>query len=253
MKKSISIMLLCVLTCAFTAQAGTRLLPTQASGGHIYIVAVGVADYPGTINDLNFCDADARSIAQVYANSAHATARLVLNQRATINNILANIRDLFSKATDRDVIILFFSGHGQKGAFCAYDGNLKYERIYAIMKRSKAKTKCIFADACYAGKARTNTAQRQQSAKNIMLFLSSRTNETSLETPGLKHGLFAYYLEKAMRGEADSNHDRAISAVELFNYVSKNVADYARDRAGGHQQHPVMWGNFPKNMVVLRY
>ena len=121
MKKTISLMLLCVLTCALTAQAGTRLLPTQASGGHIYIVAVGVADYPGTINDLNFCDADARSIAQVYANSAHAT--------------------------ERDVIILFFSGHGQKGAFCAYDGNLKYERIYAIMKRSKAKTKCIFADA----------------------------------------------------------------------------------------------------------
>ncbi len=254
MKKVFSLMLLSVLTCVLSAQAGTCLYPDQTTkGGHTYILAVGVSDYPGTVNDLQFCDADARSIAQVYANRSNVTARLVVNQKATQQNILANMRELFSKATERDAIILFFSGHGQKGAFCAYDGNLKYNSIYSVMKQSRAKTKCIFADACYAGKARTNTAQRQQSAKNIILFLSSRTNETSLEMRGLHHGLFAYFLEKAMCGEADVNSDRAITAVELFNYVSKNVGDYARDRAGGHQQHPVMWGNFPKNMVLLRY
>ena len=162
------------------------------------------------------------------------------------------MKQLFSQASSQDAVILFFSGHGMPGAFCAYDGNLKYEKIYAVMKQSKAKTKCIIADACYAGKARTNRAQRVQSSKNIMLFLSSRTNETSLEIGSLKHGLFAYYLEKAMKGEADKNKDHIISAVELFNYVSKNVGEYARQNAN-HQQHPVMWGNFPKNMPVVRY
>ena len=252
MKKIISLMLLCVLAYTLNVQAGTCPLPSLEKGGHTYIVAVGVADYPGTVNDLSYCNADARTIAQVYAKNASATVRLIVNQNAKINNILGNMQQLFMQAKESDAIILFFSGHGMRGAFCAYDGNLEYKRIFAVMKRSKAKTKCIMADACYAGKARTNSAQRVQSAKNIMLFLSSRTNETSLEIPSLKHGLFAYYLEKAMRGAADVNRDHVISAVELFNYVSKHVGEYARNEAN-HQQHPVMWGNFPKSMPIIRY
>lgn len=253
MKKICSLVFLCVLTCTLTVQADTEPLPEQwEKGGRVYVVAVGVADYPGTVNDLSYCDADARSIASVYSNKSHATGHLIINQNATVNNILNKMQQLFSQAKESDAIVLFFSGHGRKGAFCAYDGDLKYQSVYAVMKKSKAKTKCILADACYAGKARTNSAQRVQSAKNIMLFLSSRTNETSLEIPALKHGLFAYYLEKAMKGQADVNNDGVISAVELFNYVSRNVGEYAR-REANHQQHPVMWGNFPKSLPVIRY
>ncbi len=252
MKKVFSIMLLCVLTCAMNVQAGTFPLPSQEKGGRTYILAVGVADYPGTVNDLSFCDADARTIAKVYVNKSGAVAKLLTNQQASVSNILSQMQQLFSKATSKDVIIFFFSGHGMQGGFCAYDQVLKYQQIYSVMKKSKAKTKCIMADACYAGKARTNTSQRVRSAKNIMLFLSSRTNETSLEIGSLKHGLFAYYLDKALRGNADVNRDRYVTAVELFNYVSKNVGQYA-SKNNNHQQHPVMWGNFPKNMIVVRY
>lgn len=246
-------MLLSVLTCTISVQAGTRLLPQQAAkGGRVFIVSVGIADYPGTSNDLSYCDADARTIAQVYASHSNVKAKLLLNSQATQSNILSAMQQLFSQATAQDVIILFYSGHGSPGAFYTYDGDLTYQRMYAIMKKSRAKTKCIFADACFAGSARTNRSQRQQTAKNVMLFLSSRTNETSLEIGSLRHGLFAYYLEKAMKGSADTNQDRIITAVELFNYVSKNVGQYAQ-RNHNHQQHPVMWGNFPKNMIIFRY
>ena len=80
-----------------------------------------------------------------------------------------------------------------------------------------------------------------------MLFLSSRTNETSLETP-YKNSLFTIFLERGLRGGADTNKDRRISARELYDFVHKGVIEVS-----GNKQHPVMWGKFDNNMTVINW
>ena len=79
-----------------------------------------------------------------------------------------------------------------------------------------------------------------------MLFLSSRSNESSLEIPSMKNGFFTTYLQRGLRGNADANRDRTITAKELFDFVSTNVIKISKEK-----QHPVMWGKFSDDMPVM--
>ena len=79
-----------------------------------------------------------------------------------------------------------------------------------------------------------------------MFFLSSRTNEQSQERRSWRNSLFTAYLERGLRGGADNNLDWTITARELFNFVSKGVAE-----ASQQKQHPVMWGKFDDDMPLM--
>ena len=176
---------------------------------------------------------------------------MLTNSNATKSAILSKLRSTFAKASENDIIVFFFSGHGSKGAFCAYDAQIPYSEIRQAMASSKAKNKMIFADACFSGKmrqGRKNTAEQSFNNYNIMLFLSSRGNETSIERRDMKNGFFTSCLQKGLRGGADANKDRTITARELFNYVSTTVKTLSSDK-----QHPVMWGKFSDNMTVMKW
>ena len=215
-----------------------------------YLVAVGVSDYPGTDKDLRLPANDAATVQYIYSKNSNAESVLLTNSNATKSAILSKLRSTFAKASENDIIVFFFSGHGSKGAFCAYDAQIPYSEIRQAMASSKAKNKMIFADACFSGKmrqGRKNTAAQSFNNYNIMLFLSSRGNETSIERRDMKNGFFTSCLQKGLRGGADANKDRTITARELFNYVSTNVKTLSSDK-----QHPVMRRKFSDNMTVLK-
>ena len=56
--------------------------------------------------------------------------------------------------------------------------------------------------------------------KSVMFFLAARSNEQALEISTMKNGLFTAYLQQGLRGSADVNRDRSITAKELYDYVS---------------------------------
>ena len=224
---------------------------TVSANAKIYLVAVGVSDYPGNNKDLRLPANDAATVRYVYSKNSNAESVLLTNSDATKSAVLSKLRSTFAKATDNDIIVFFFSGHGTKGAFCAYDAQIPYSEVRQAMASSKAKNKMIFADACFSGKmrqGRKNTAEQSFNNYNIMLFLSSRGNETSIERRDMKNGFFTSCLQKGLRGGADVNRDRVITAKELFSYVSRNVKLLSNDK-----QHPVMWGKFSDNMVVMKW
>ena len=218
----------------------------------VFLVSVGITDYPGNSMDLSLPAKDAQTITWLYSQNTNLQYCQLLNHEATRANIVSAMNRIFAQAGTNDIVVLFYSGHGYPGGFCAYDGNLSYNAIRKSMAKSKCKNKMIFADACFSGKIRTNgrTASNQElsAAKkaNVMLFLSSRSNEASIERRNMANGFFTTYLQKGLRGGADTNKDRIITAKELFNYVHKNVVNLSRGK-----QHPVMWGKFSDNMPVM--
>lgn len=228
------------------------LLGVQRAEAKIYLVAVGVSDYPGTANDLTLPANDAKTTAWLYSKNTKVKYSLLLNEQATQKRIKAAMKKVYGEAKANDIVVFFFSGHGYPGGFVAYDGMLDYSVVRDGMANNKCKNKMIFADACFAGKIRTNNNGHSSvsAAKkaNVMLFLSSRGNETSLEKPGMKNGFFTTYLVKGLRGGADKNRDRTITAKELFNYVHSGVIQLS-----GNRQHPVMWGKFANNMPVMKW
>ena len=233
-----------LLTLTFSANART------------YLVSVGIADYSGfptKINNLRLTTKDAQTIVDLYSKNTSVDYSILLNEKATKDRIVKAIKKVFNKASENDIVVFFFSGHGYPGGFCAYDGNIGYDEVRKAMSQSKSKNKMMFVDACRSGGMRVdnNNAQGAITAAknaNVMLFLSSRNNENSIERRDMQNGFFTTYLQKGLKGNADSNRNRVITAKELFNFVHDGVSQIS-----GGKQHPVMWGKFDDNMTVMKW
>lgn len=239
--------------CLTTLLLAFLLIPFIPASATVYLVSVGIADYPGTSNDLVLPAKDAKTITRLYSKNSGITYCQLLDDQATIANIISAIEQTFSSASANDIVVLFYSGHGYPGGFCAYDGNISYTKIKTAMAKNSSRNKMIFADACFSGKMRqtSRTSATTSSATkdfNVMLFLSSRDNETSIERPSMKNGFFTTYLINALRGHADTNRDRTITAKELFDHVHDGVIHLSNDK-----QHPVMYGKFSDNMPVMKW
>ncbi len=232
----------------------------SAGARNIYVVSVGICDYK-YINDLKKTETDATNMANLYRTHTK-NVKLLLGAQATHDNILSTLKSYFSTATDDDIVVFFFSGHGGKGGLCAYDTRstntmVTYAEVQQAIRSCKANNKQLFIDACYSGglrsekKSATSHLRKQSPLSNtegVMLFLSSRTDETSQENRWSDNGFFTQYLIKGMKGAADANKDRIITAKEIFTYVSKKVSERTQNK-----QNPVMWGKFNDNMHIMNW
>ena len=239
------------------------VLITLAAAGKTYVVAAGINDYPGVNMDLNLCANDAKSMKQIYMKHGDVEVALLLDAQATTENVSKTMTQLFSKATANDAIVFFYSGHGSTTGFRLYNAVLTHKNIIKLMSKSKAIRKMIFADACHSGGLRVATSSSASTTStssltnadisrynklNVLFFLSSRDAEVSFENNKMSNGFFTAYLERGLRGAADANKDRDITAKELFVYVSNGVQKLSKGK-----QHPVMWGKFDDNMSILRW
>jgi len=220
------------------------------SQGRIFAVVVGVSEYENPINNLKYCHKDAEEFYNLL--KPHTTTdrmKLLTDVGARHSNIVFYAQQLFRQAKPEDIVIFYFSGHGNNNRFITHDKSLYFKTLQKIFRECNADRKMIFADACYAGTLRQegNSSGRQNVGKNVMLFMSSRSNQMSIEYLNLQNGLFTYYLISGLKGEADANRDNYITAFELFNYVNPKVKQSTNEK-----QVPVMWGNFDKNMVILK-
>jgi uncharacterized caspase-like protein len=149
---------------------------------------------------------------------------------------------------------LYFSGHGTTGYFFAHDREIEFTSLQAIFKKTGAKRKLVFADACHSGALRTASGQPAATqthagvGDHVLLFLSSRSGQTSKESTALKNGAFTYFLIAGLKGGADANNDRVIAARELFDFVHPKVNEATKGT-----QNPVMWGKFDDTMVILNW
>lgn len=218
-----------------------------------YVVCIGIANYASPrISNLTVSEKDAKAMAALFKKGS-ANVITITGRHATKAAMLRAIAGQCSRARTGDRLIIYYSGHGFPGGFCPYDmtsisDGLTYAEVLKLMKASRASTKMIFADACSSGSIRAPEASSRPRAGDIMMFLSSRGNESSLENPFLANGYFTKYLLRGLGGAADSDADRKVTASELFDYVSKSVTRRTDDR-----QHPVMWGRFPDDMAVVEY
>ena len=227
----------------------------------IYMVSVGISDYK-YINDLTKAENDARTMAELYRTHTVKVKEL-LGSHATHDSILATLRSFYAAAKEDDIVVFFFSGHGAKGGLCAYDtqhgkNQVTYEELQSVFRQCKSNNKQLFIDACYAGGLRSDTTSAAKSSsrppsllsdtEGVMLFLSSRTQEVSRENRWSNNGFFTQYLIKGLKGAADSNADRIITAKEIYTYVSVKVAERTQKK-----QNPVMWGKFNDNMHIMNW
>lgn len=229
-------------------------LTAQTTKGSLYVLIVGVSQYASSSDNLMYPAKDAAELYKLFARQTSADKiKLLLNRSATRDNVLKAATDLFTATNENDIVVFYFSGHGGKGVFFAHDKALAYDDLKKIFKKTRAHRKIIFADSCLSGDLRTestnnNTSSTNMGNQNVCLFLSSRSTQYSQENSQLKNGTFTYFLIAGLKGGADADRNKIITARELFNFVNPKVKERTRG-----EQVPVMWGKFEDNMEIVNW
>jgi len=224
----------------------------KGSAPNIYAVIVGISDYQGYSADLRYAEDDAK-IFYGYLKKAFqkevgaGNIVLLLDEQATYSNIMSSLRRTFAEATENDYIMFYFSGHGSPGSFIPADhrnNQLLHSEVKAIFKSSKAKYRLCIADACFAGTVATseNPLSQYEAVQNLRdarlaVMMSSSSTQVSAEISEIGQGLFSYWLMKGIRGDADFNKDKYVTAGELFVYTRDAVYNQSAGR-----QAPVIIG-----------
>ncbi len=238
----------------------------RASDMKVWAVIIGVSAYDH-MPTLKYTDDDAyRMYAFLKSPEGGALLddqiKILIDEDATKDKILKVMRDVFGKAGPNDLVMVYFSGHGLRGSFLPidFDGfnqKVEHEDINAILESSPAKYKLVIADACHSGSL---LAIKSGETRNVLadyyktlaqaqpgtaLILSSKGEETSLESSGLRQGVFSHFLIRGLKGEADKDGNKIVTVQELFDFIDENVRAYTMNR-----QSPVMKGQYDGTMTV---
>jgi len=165
-----------------------ELLKNAAKGAK-YALVIGISNYSGTANDLQYCDDDATDWkAQLQAEGYSVT--ILTDLAATKTAIESAINTLASQSIAGNEIAFVYSGHGSKGNIISTD---LYYINYSWFKTkfSTAKsTKMMFTfDACQIG-----AMASALKATGRVIAVASSTNTYSYDGDAtMKNGVFTYY------------------------------------------------------------
>lgn len=157
---------------------------------HKYAYVVGISDYEGTANDLQYCDDDAQAMKS-WLQSEGFTCRVDIDGNASANNIIAGLQWLVDNAEPGDEVAFCYSGHGMKSSegSAIISADLYYiTHGYAMsfINAVNCTKKLITIDACVIGGFHDDVL-----AGTYMATASNRKN--SYDAPDLNHGAWTYY------------------------------------------------------------
>jgi len=238
---------------------------SYAEGVNIYALIVGASRYDH-FESLMYTDDDAYRI-YAFLKSPEGGAvpedhiRILIDESAVAENIFKGLDDIIAMAGKDDVVLVYLAGHGLQGFYVptdsdGYRNRVEYEDIKSRLTHCQARQKLVIADACYSGSL---LAAKSPMFESVDLFykkllasgggtaflLSSKQEEFSLESQGLRQGIFSHYLVEGLKGEADTNKDKLVSLEELYTYVYARVRKYS-----GNLQTPVLAGDMDMSMPL---
>ncbi|MES2800389.1 MAG: caspase family protein [Bacteroidota bacterium] len=138
----------------------------------IYYIGVGVSSYKDSVWNLNYADADVRSLSAFLTNKNYfhssVSVDTLVNAQATKQNYLA-LKNKLMETSVNDIVVISFSGHGLldegKNFYFAthdidfqqpQDRGLSYDDIQSLMNDIPARKKLLLIDACHSGEADEN-------------------------------------------------------------------------------------------------
>lgn len=241
----------------------------------VWAVAVGVSRYKAShiFSTLNTTDDHAQEFARLlerYGITEQSEIPVLTDTKATHDQIMLTLKSVFldpSKVGVNDMVIFFFSGHGEavngKAGLCPYDYSdprdlILESEIWSILNNCPARHKLCFIEAC---KTENNTMDqglsdeerkemnraRQEVSGGIVYFTSTKAGGKSIELSNEHGAIFSYHLLNGLKGLADTNGDRTVTIEELFNYVSKEV----KSESNGTQFPQINTGGFNWTLPIL--
>jgi uncharacterized caspase-like protein len=215
---------------------------------------------------------------------------LLTDQNATTRNVKAALREQLRSVQKNDFVVISWSGHGgpdpreRKRLYLithdtdpAHVASTGYSmaELRQDMAKLEANKILVIADTCHsAGISDPELGIRGPEDNKIvegfrqlqsglergragsgpmrMIFTSCESGETSLESARLGggHGVFTWFLLKALAGEGDrrqfgGNGDGSVSLGEMIEFTRDQVKRFTQN-----QQHPDTAGRFDRKVLM---
>jgi len=187
---------------------------------HKYAYIVGISDYEGTANDLEYCDEDAQAYKN-YLQGEGFTCQMDLDGNATADDITAGLQWLVNNASPGDEICFCYSGHGAKApgsGSSIISADLYYvthDYVMSYFNGADCTKKMAVMDACVLGDFLSNV-------ENGTMFATASTSSSSYDWPPFEHGAYTYFWLEAVNGQG------MIYAEDAASYAKAEMKAWAR-------------------------
>ncbi|MEM2082056.1 MAG: caspase family protein [Candidatus Bathyarchaeia archaeon] len=225
-------------------QAATGILGAPVQGEK-WAVIIGISDYSGEVNDLEFADDDAldmvNALTTMYGykpENIHLFISDYKTNNATAAEILTAINWLSEKAKQDDEVLFFYSGHGARGkandgdkeavdeAIVPYEcttDSLIWDGQLAALFSGFAASRIIFIfDSCYSG------GMKDLAVAGRIVVMACAESSLSYEFESVQNGQFTYYFvdQGMLSGSADTidhvSGQADVTVEEAFDYAKVN-------------------------------
>ena len=235
--------------------------PAVAAGfrqPHTYLISIGIGSYRDQqVPSRKFASLDAEMVSRYFQSLGGLPAsnvRLLQDWKAIRLDIDEALLDWLPPHMNKDaVVIVYFAGLASVSStgetfLVPYDGTATTtSRAYplkdleAALSRLNAKQTVFLFDGIVSrigpdGRTKTALPQWNPTGSSTFHVIGTSGIGRGLEDDQHRHGLFTYYLLRALRGEADTNRDGDVTLGETVTYLSQKVRWVSKTRMNQEQR-----------------
>jgi len=220
--------------------------PRQAAvqgGPRVFAVMVGVSDYGGAANNLEYTDDDAEKLADTLRREGvlNPASVTLTNAEATVEGVRQAFQRVAAQAGPDDMFLFFFSGHGDQSdadpsaisatepdgrgeAIVLRDGEISDREMAQLFGGLRTRLSLLVLDSCFSGGFARNVVDRP----GVMGLFSSEEDLTSAVADKFEAGGYlAHFLRTGLAGDADGDGDQMVTAGELATYLRRQFSSQA--------------------------
>ncbi|TKB92735.1 MAG: hypothetical protein E8D41_08105 [Nitrospira sp.] len=237
---------------------------TEFRQPHTYLISIGIGSYRSRqVPSRKFASSDAQSVAHYFQTLGGVPASNILllqDRKAIRSDIDEALLDWMPSRIHKDaVVIIYFAGLASVSLtgetfLVPYDGtDTTASRAYPIkdfeaaLSRLHARQTVFLFDGAVSRMepdSRAKTAlgtlpQWNPTGSSTLHVIGTSGIGQGLEDDQHRHGLFTYYLLRALRGEADTNRNGDVTLGEAVTYLSQKVR-WASKTYRNQEQRPLV-------------
>jgi hypothetical protein len=230
--------------------------PIHLGTGNRWAVLAGADAYEDALNygRLQVCVNDVRAVRDRLTAAGYSVDRVRLitdemQELPTRDNILVALQAIANAAEPDDLLLFYYSGHGDEADNESYlvarsgrrlvlrDTAVSIVRVKEILSSSRARAKVIIIDACHSGADIRGKGPRRMSegfirrvfdqAEGFAVLASCKQGQLSYEWRAKERSVFTHFLLEALDGIADRDCKGFVTVQDVNRHVTNGVKLWA--------------------------
>jgi hypothetical protein len=245
-----------------------------------WAVIVGVNEYVDSFSygKLQVCVNDADSIKRTLVSKGYEEQRIHLltdqsSELPTRDNILVTLRAVANATETDDLLVFYYSGHGDDDEQQSYlvtlsgrrlalaDTALPIVRVKQIMEQSLARCKILILDACHSGADLGGKGPKSMSeefirrvfeeSEGLVILASCKQGELSYEWRAREQSVFTHFFLEALSGMADMDHKGFVTIQDAYRHVVNGVKLWSSQNKSS--QTPTLQASMAGDIILVHY